>query len=405
MCAEITRALSLRRLVRIVGSFDRPNLSWHVIEVRGASAKRTALRSLLCEAAPGGVLVYAGTRRTVEAVRDKLAALGLRAEAYHAGLTAEERSRVQGAFMDGADPLVVATNAFGMGVDRADVRLVIHWQLPGSVEGYYQEAGRAGRDWAPARCVALHDIGDAALHRSFVDRSHSPHRALRRLLATLRRTAGAGRVARTTVAELMRDNPGLASGAVAAGLRELAHCAHSDRSLPCRTRKSSTMRARRTPSGPRSSSICRAGVPTWLLPGGCMPAPSPDFVRWLATPRLRGAGDVSCSLISATLQAPPAEGVTTAPPSRAGGGGRSDGFSVPWRSGSFLPTTASPYLTDAHRRLRERVRAFALERIEPVARVLDESSTFPWETVKAMVEEGLLGCPCPASWEAWGWIT
>ena len=225
VCAEITRALSLRRLVRIVGSFDRPNLSWHVIEARGASAKRTALRSLLCEAAPGSVLVYAGTRRTVEAVRDKLAALGLRAEAYHAGLTAEERSRVQGAFMDGADPLVVATNAFGMGVDRADVRLVIHWQLPGSVEGYYQEAGRAGRDWAPARCVALHDIGDAALHRSFVDRSHSPHRALRRLLATLRRTAGAGRVARTTVAELMRDNPGLASGAVAAGLRELAHCA------------------------------------------------------------------------------------------------------------------------------------------------------------------------------------
>src|SRR5690606_16483812 len=86
------------------------------------------------------VVVYAGTRRQVEALRDRLAAYGLPAEAYHAGLRPEARARVQAAFMAGERRVVVATNAFGMGVDKADVRLVVHWQLPGTLEAYYQEA-------------------------------------------------------------------------------------------------------------------------------------------------------------------------------------------------------------------------------------------------------------------------
>ncbi len=225
--AEIARVLELRHPVRVVESFDRPNLAWHVVPVRGLVAKRSALRALVREAMSGGtgtVLVYAGTRRGVEAVRDDLASLGLRAEAYHAGLDPPERARVQEDFMAGRAPLVVATNAFGMGVDRSDVRLVVHAQLPGSLEGDYQEAGRAGRDGAPARCVALHDPDDARLHVGFVDRSHPPPDALHRLLRSLRAAAGTTRVARIELADLARRSGALAPPAAAAGLRDLAAC-------------------------------------------------------------------------------------------------------------------------------------------------------------------------------------
>ena len=222
--AEIARVLELRDPVRVVGSFDRPNLSWHVVPARGLAAKRAALRGVLRGAnGRGTALVYAGTRRTVEAVRDDLASLGLRAEAYHAGLEPDERTRVQEDFMAGRAPLVVATNAFGMGVDRSDVRLVVHWQLPGSLEGYYQEAGRAGRDGAPARCVALHDSDDALLHRGFVDRGHPARAVLEKFLATLKRAARPTRVLHTTLADLARTS-GLSSSITAAALRELARC-------------------------------------------------------------------------------------------------------------------------------------------------------------------------------------
>lgn len=107
-----------------------------------------------------------------------------------------------------------------MGVDRADVRLVVHWQLPGSLEGYYQEAGRAGRDGAPARCVALHDPEDAALHRGFVDRSHPAPASLAALLATARRAARPGRVLRSSLRTLARAAD-LSDAAAASGLREL----------------------------------------------------------------------------------------------------------------------------------------------------------------------------------------
>ena len=167
---EIARSLRLRDPVRVVGSFDRPNLSWHVLPVRGERERSEKLARLV-RGARAPVVVYAGTRRMVEALRDRLAALGVPAEAYHARLTAEERARVQAAFMSGERRVVVATNAFGMGVDKADVRRVVHWQLPGTLEAYYQEAGRGGRDGAPALCVALHAPGDARLHRAFVDRS------------------------------------------------------------------------------------------------------------------------------------------------------------------------------------------------------------------------------------------
>jgi len=132
---------------------------------------------------------YAPTRRTVERVRDGLANRGIRTEAYHAWLLGPERSRVQSAFMAGECRVVVATNAFGIGIDKPDVRMVVHVQLPSTLEAYYQEAGRAGRDGAPSKCIAFHTRADRRLARSFIDRTHPPRRALRTLQSELRRVA------------------------------------------------------------------------------------------------------------------------------------------------------------------------------------------------------------------------
>ena len=181
--ADIERTLEMRSPVRIVGTFDRPNLHWAVRRAEptrrgsrksaGAGPKEREIHDLL-RRFPGARLVYASTRGRVELIRASLARFGIRAEAYHAGLPPEERARVQSFFLTHSRPVVVATNAFGMGIDRPDVRLVIHDQLPGSLEDYYQEAGRAGRDGGPAVCLAFFARDDARVHRLFLDATHRP---------------------------------------------------------------------------------------------------------------------------------------------------------------------------------------------------------------------------------------
>jgi ATP-dependent DNA helicase RecQ len=155
---EIAAKLGLREWVGVSSGFDRPNLVFDVVRVEGKGAvarKRKALVHVLESHDARPAIVYCGTRKDTEEVAETIAGRGIATVAYHAGLRPEERRRAQEAFMGGAAEVVVATNAFGMGVDKADVRTVAHWAIPTSLEAYYQEAGRGGRDGKQARAVLL----------------------------------------------------------------------------------------------------------------------------------------------------------------------------------------------------------------------------------------------------------
>ena len=168
---EISLQLGLERTVEIRQGFDRPNLSF---EVQGHSreAARVAATLTLIEAAgirgrggQGRVIVYCSTRKVTERVAKALRGSGVRVGFYHAGRTKLARDRSQSAFESGRTRVLVATNAFGMGIDLPDIRLIVHFQTPGSLEAYYQEAGRAGRDGLPARCVLFFGLADLVTQR------------------------------------------------------------------------------------------------------------------------------------------------------------------------------------------------------------------------------------------------
>ncbi len=184
---DIVRALGMRDVETFIRGFDRPNLSYHTVHSRD---KVGDAGSLLRAQREGSALVYCGSRRKVDEYAQSFRAMGINCGAYHAGMHEEERSKVQEQFLSGELTVLAATSAFGMGVDKADVRQVLHMDLTLTLEAYYQEAGRAGRDGRDSRCTILYQPGDRRLQEFFIESTYPDKAAIKAVYGFLYDTMG-----------------------------------------------------------------------------------------------------------------------------------------------------------------------------------------------------------------------
>src|SRR5688500_3398659 len=199
---DIARQLKLESPVTIVTGFDRKNLTYHVVPTRTEQSKDDALVAAMRRTDGLGV-VYASTRKAVERIAGVLQRAKIPAAAYHAGLDDEHRHEVQDAFMQDRVRAIVATNAFGMGVDKANVRVVVHHAMPGTLEAYYQEAGRAGRDGKASECILLHSFPDRFTHEFFIRSAHPERSLVEKVYSTLARAADSTGLTQLTASQLV----------------------------------------------------------------------------------------------------------------------------------------------------------------------------------------------------------
>ncbi len=185
--ADIVDRLGLTEPKIFVAGFARPNLRFVVSEMTSESQKYERLRELVGRHRTG--IVYCATRKRVDQVSDQLESWRIRVARYHGGIDDDAREAAQNRFTQSDCDVVVATNAFGMGIDRPDLRFVVHFEIPGSLEAYYQEAGRAGRDGEPAECELLFNYADTRVQEFFIDGNNPPIELIRRLYLLLGQVA------------------------------------------------------------------------------------------------------------------------------------------------------------------------------------------------------------------------
>ncbi len=193
--ADIIEQLALGKFGRsepqiFVSGFARHNLTLGVTATKNKAGKIARIEEFVSQLKTG--IVYCATRKHVEAVSTALTAARIKCVAYHAGLSEDQRKKAQEKFMEGRCDVAVATNAFGMGIDRGDLRFVVHYDIPGSVEAYYQEAGRAGRDGEPARCEVLFNYADVRTQEFFIEGANPTRDVIAGLYQTLRRLCARG---------------------------------------------------------------------------------------------------------------------------------------------------------------------------------------------------------------------
>ena len=201
---DIVNQLQVSRCDTLIQGVERPNLKFSVCEVPGEPEKYQLLTKQL-EQLTGKGIVYAGTRRQTEEIAEYLMGEGYRVDFYHGAREESERTRVQDAFFDDTAAgieIVVATNAFGMGIDKSDIRYVIHWTIAGSLEHYYQEAGRAGRDGQDSKCILFFCSGDRRLQEHFMEESAPNKPDLLNLLKLIESSPSVGKFRMVKVQEM-----------------------------------------------------------------------------------------------------------------------------------------------------------------------------------------------------------
>ncbi len=227
--SDIIQQLGLNQPQTFVSGFDRPNLSIEVVHTEREREKIAHIKRLANRIRGSGI-IYASTRKAVEQVGGKLQDAGLSVVAYHAGMSDSLRVKAQDAFMSGRKQMIVATNAFGMGIDKPDIRFVVHYQMPGSIEAYYQEIGRAGRDGLPSTCVLLFNYADKNTHDFFIEGSYPDMSVVKQVYESLASTE-LKRIELST-AEIARRTGERNEMAVQSALYVLERAGHIQRTAP-----------------------------------------------------------------------------------------------------------------------------------------------------------------------------